>query len=71
MVEVTIGISRPSQHGMPTELKPGRSKICQNLLSVAYQAKLLGILRYDGCDMPMVTPTIVQMATVGKLEAEL
>jgi hypothetical protein len=42
----------------------GRSKICQNLPAVAYQAKFLGILRCDGRDMPMVAPTIEQIATV-------
>jgi hypothetical protein len=56
---------------MPTDLKPGHSKIRQNLPAVAYWAKPLGISRCDGGDMPTVVPTIVQMATVGKLEAEL
>jgi hypothetical protein len=37
---------------------------------VAYRAEFLGILRCDGHDMPMVTPTIAQIATVSKLEAE-
>jgi hypothetical protein len=56
---------------MPTELKAGHSKIRQNLLAVAYRAKPLGILHCDGCNMPTVGPTIVQMATVDELEAEL
>jgi hypothetical protein len=72
MVEVTFGISRPLQHNMPTDLKPGSSKIRQNLLAVAYRyrAKPLGILRCDGHDMPMITPTIAQIATVGESEAK-
>jgi hypothetical protein len=66
----TVGISRLSQRDMPIDLKPGRSKIRQNLLAVAYQAKPLGISRCDDHDMPTVAPTIVRMATVGELEAE-
>jgi hypothetical protein len=68
MVGVTIGILRPSQPDMPTDLKPGRSKIRQNLLAVTYRAKPLGISRCDGHNMPTITPTIVRMATVGKLK---
>jgi hypothetical protein len=45
MVGATVGISRPSQHDMPTDLKPGRGKIRQNLPAMAYRAKPLGILR--------------------------
>jgi hypothetical protein len=48
----------------------GRLKIRKNLLAVAYRAKSLGKLRCDGCDMPMVSPTIAQIATVGKVDAE-
>jgi hypothetical protein len=70
MVGVTVGISWLSQRNKPTDLKQGRSKICQNLPAVAYRAKPLGILRCDGHDMPTVAPTIVGMATVGELEAE-
>jgi hypothetical protein len=50
---------------------PGRSKIRQNLPAVAYRGKPLGISCCDGCNMPTVAPTIVRMATVGELEAEL
>jgi hypothetical protein len=52
---------------MPTDLKPGRNKICQNLPAVGYRAKPLGILRFDDCNMPMVIPTNVRMATVSKI----
>jgi hypothetical protein len=55
---------------MPTDLKPVRHKICQNLQAVAYRAKALGISHCDGHDMPTVAPSIVRMATVSKLEAE-
>jgi hypothetical protein len=51
---------------MPTDLKLDHSKICQNLPAVAYRAKLLGISRCDGRDMPTVAPTIIRMATVAK-----
>jgi hypothetical protein len=64
MVWVTVGISRPAQ-----------KKTRQNLPAVAYQAKPLvptvGISRTSQRDMPKVGPTIVQSATVGKLDAEL
>jgi hypothetical protein len=70
MVIATVGISRPSQHDKPTDLKPGCSKIRQNLPAVAYGAKPLGISRCDGCYMPMVAPTIMRIATVGESEAE-
>jgi hypothetical protein len=70
MVGATVGILWPSQLDMPMDLKPGRSKIGLNLLAVAYRAKLLGISHCDDGNMPTVAPTIVQMATVGKLEAE-
>jgi hypothetical protein len=46
-------------------------KIRQNLLDMAYRAKPLGISHCDSCNMPTVAPTIVRMATVGKLEAEM
>jgi hypothetical protein len=71
MVGATVGILQPSQRDMPKDMKPGCSKIHQNLSAVAYQAKILGISRCDGCDIPTVAPTIVQMATVGQLEAGL
>jgi hypothetical protein len=70
MVGATVGISRPSQHNMPKDLKPGRSKIPQNMRAVANRAKPLGISRCDGCDKPKVAPTIARSATVGELEAE-
>jgi hypothetical protein len=70
MVGVTVGILRPPQHNMPTNLKLGCSKIRQNLPDVAYRAKPLGISLCDGSDMPIVVPTIVQMATVRELEVE-
>jgi hypothetical protein len=57
MVGATIVISLPSQRDMPTDLKPGDSKIRQNLPAVANQAKLLGISHCDGRDMPMLTPS--------------
>jgi hypothetical protein len=69
MVGVTVGISQSSQRDMPTDFKPGHSKIRQNLLAVAYQAKSLGISWCDGRDMPTVAPAIVQMAKVSELEA--
>jgi hypothetical protein len=56
---------------MPKDLNPGHGKIRQNLLAVAYQAKPLGISCCDGHNMPTVSPTILRMATVGELEAEL
>jgi hypothetical protein len=71
MVGATVGLSRPSKHNVPTDLKPGRRKIHQNLPAVAYRAKPLGISRCDGPDIPAVAPTIVRMATVGELEDEL
>jgi hypothetical protein len=71
MVGGTVSISKPSQHDMPTDLKPGHSKIHQNLPAVAYWQKPLGISCCDGRNMTMVAPTIVRMATLGKLEAEL
>jgi hypothetical protein len=71
MVEVTVGISWPSQFDMPIDLKPRHSKILQKLLGVAYQAKSLGILGCDGRAMPTFDPTILRMATIGKLEAKL
>jgi hypothetical protein len=40
MVGLTVGISWPSQCDIPTDLKPGGSKILQNLPAEAYQAKL-------------------------------
>jgi hypothetical protein len=52
------------------DLKPAPSKIRQNLAAVAYPAKPFGISHCDGRDMPTVTPTFVQIATVGELEAE-
>jgi hypothetical protein len=64
IVGETVGISWSSQHDMPIDLKPGCSKISQNLLSAAYRAKPLGISRCDSHDIPMVTPMIVRMATV-------
>jgi hypothetical protein len=70
LVGVTVGISRPSQRDVPKDLKPGRIKICQNLLTVAYRSKALVISCCDGRDMPIVAPTIVLMATFGKLDAE-
>jgi hypothetical protein len=60
MVGVTVGISRLSQRDIPTDLKPGNSKIHQNLPAVAYQAKSLGISRFDGRNMPMGATTIVR-----------
>jgi hypothetical protein len=69
MVGATVGILRPSQRNMPTDLKPGSSKFRQNLPAVAYREKPLGISRCDGRDMPTVASTIVQMTTVGELEA--
>jgi hypothetical protein len=69
IVGVMVDISRTSQCDMPTDLKPGCSKIPQNLPAVAYRAKPLGLSHCDGRDMPTVTPTIEQMATVGELEA--
>jgi hypothetical protein len=70
MVGGTIGISRPSQSDMPTDLKLDCGKIHQNLSAVAYWAKPLGILHHDIHNMSTVAPTIVWMATVGELEAE-
>jgi hypothetical protein len=70
MVGVTFDLMLPSQHNKSTDLKQGHSKICRNLLAVAYRAKPLGILRCDGHDMPTVAPTIVRMATVGELDAK-
>jgi hypothetical protein len=53
----------------------GTEKTRQNLPAVAYRAKPLGptvgIWRTSQRDMPMVAPTIVRSATVGKLDAEL
>jgi hypothetical protein len=60
LVGATIGTSRPSQRDMQTDLKPGHSKIRQNLPAVTYRAKPFGISRCDGRKRPMVTPTIVQ-----------
>jgi hypothetical protein len=37
IVEATVGISRPSLCEITTNLKLGRSKICQNMPAVAYQ----------------------------------
>jgi hypothetical protein len=71
MAGATIRISQASQSYMPIDLKPGRSKICQNLPAVAYQAKPLGMSSYDGRNMPTVAPTIVRMAIVSKLKAKL
>jgi hypothetical protein len=48
----------------------GRIKTRQNLPSVAYRAKPLGKSHCDGRDMPTVASTIMQIATVGKVEAE-
>jgi hypothetical protein len=48
----------------------GHIKSRQNLLAVAYHAKSLGKSCCDGRNMPMVAPTIVRIATVGKVEAE-
>jgi hypothetical protein len=48
----------------------GHIKICKNLPAVAYQAKALGKSRCDGRDMPTVSPTIVQIAKVGEVEAD-
>jgi hypothetical protein len=67
---VTIDISQLSQRDMLIDLKPGHSKIHPTLPAVVYQAKSRGISRCDSSDMPTVTPTIVRIATVGKLEAE-
>jgi hypothetical protein len=70
MVWVTVGILRPSQRDMPTDLKPGGCKIRQNLPAVEIRARPLNKSHCDGHDMPTVAPTIVQMVTVGELEAE-
>jgi hypothetical protein len=67
-VGATVGISRLSQRNMPIDMKLGCSKIWQNLPSVPYQVKPLGLLHCDGRDMPTFTPTIVRMATVGNLK---
>jgi hypothetical protein len=48
----------------------GCIKIRQNLPVVTYQAKSLGKSRCDDRDMPMNAPTIVRIATVGKVEVE-
>jgi hypothetical protein len=55
---------------MPIDKEPGCSKIRQNLPAVAYPAKILGISRCDGPDMPMVTPNIERIATVVEINAE-
>jgi hypothetical protein len=66
MVGATIGILRPSQRDMPTDLKPGHSKICQNLLAVAYRAKPHGISCCDGHDMTTVAPVIAKSPRSGE-----
>jgi hypothetical protein len=43
MVGATVGILLPSQRDMPTDLKPGLSKIRQNLPAVVYLAKPIGL----------------------------
>jgi hypothetical protein len=62
-VWATVGISRTAQE-----------KTCQNLPAVAYRGKPLGptvgISRTAQHNMPMVGPTIVLSAIVGKLDAE-
>jgi hypothetical protein len=64
MVGATVGIS---QHVMPTDLKPVRSKIRQNLPAVAYRAKPLGISLCDGREMPTVGPRgFARYATAGR-----
>jgi hypothetical protein len=60
MVGATFGISQPSQHDMPTDLKLGLCKIRQNLQAVAYWAKSLGISRCDSCDMPTVAQQLCE-----------
>jgi hypothetical protein len=42
----------------------GHIKICQNLPAVAYWVKSLGKSHCDGRDIPTVSPTIAQIATV-------
>jgi hypothetical protein len=49
----------------------GRIKIRQDPLAVAYLVKSLSKLHCDGRDMPMVAPTIAQIATVGEVEAKI
>jgi hypothetical protein len=53
MAGSTFGISRPSQCNMPIDLKPGHSKISQNLPAVAYWANPLGKAHCDSRDMPL------------------
>jgi hypothetical protein len=48
----------------------GCTKIRQNLPAVAYRAKSLGKSHCDGRDFATVAPTIAQITTVGKVEAE-
>jgi hypothetical protein len=48
----------------------GRIKIRKNLPAVADWAKSLSKSHCDGRDMPMVAPTIAQIATVGKVMAK-
>jgi hypothetical protein len=50
--------------------RSGHVKILKNLPAVAYRAKSLGKSCCDCCDMPTVSPTTAQIATIRKVEAE-
>jgi hypothetical protein len=69
MVGVTVGILQPSQRHMPTDLKPGCSKIAKicrlwHIGQSPWHIVLCWPQYADG------RPTIVRMVTVSELEAE-